>query len=155
MKANEDKCHLIVSTNELTEIQMGDLKIKNSASKKFLDVNIDSKLTFDCHVNHLCNKANKKLRALAGVTSYMTLEKKKIVMNSFFNAQFNPYSPTMEFFYKILLSEKVFNKMKIQSGPQKCPYFSLAITFTKIRKPSRFFLHSYWKFIKFFWWKPF
>ena len=28
----------------------------------------------------------------------------------------------------------------LQGGPQKCPYFSLAITFTKIRKSSRFFL---------------
>ena len=139
MKANEDKCHLIVNTNELTEIKIGDFTIKNSASEKLLGVNIDSKLNFDCHVNHLCNKANKKLRALAGVTSYMTLEKKKIVMNSFFNAQFNPYSPMMEFFYKILLSEEVFNKIKIQSGPQKCPHFSLAITFTKIRNLQDFF----------------
>ena len=24
--------------------------------------------------------------------------------------------------------------------------------FTKIREPSRFFLHRYWKFIQFFWW---
>ena len=31
MKTNEDKCHLIVSTNELTEIQIGDFSIKNSA----------------------------------------------------------------------------------------------------------------------------
>ena len=44
--------------------------------------------------------------------------------------------------------------VKLQGGPQKCPYFSLAITFPNIRKPSRFFLHSYWKFIEFFWWKP-
>ena len=42
----------------------------------------------------------------------------------------------------------------IQGGPQKCPYFSLAITFTKIRKSSRFFLHRYCKFIEFVWWKP-
>ena len=88
MKANEDKCHLIVSTNELSEIQIGDFTIKNSASEKLVVGNIDSKLNFDCHVNHLCNKANKKLRALARVTSYMTLEERKIVMNSFFNAQF-------------------------------------------------------------------
>ena len=27
----------------------------------------------------------------------------------------------------------------IQGSPQKCPFFSLAITFTKIRKPSLFF----------------
>ena len=42
----------------------------------------------------------------------------------------------------------------IQGGSQKCPYFSLAITFTKIRKPSRFFVHSYWKVIELFWCKP-
>ena len=61
MKANEDKCHCIGSTNELAEIQMGHFSIKNSASEKFLGVNIDNKLNFDCHVNHLCNKANKEL----------------------------------------------------------------------------------------------
>ena len=33
MKANEDKCYLIVSTNELTEIQIGDFTIKNSPSE--------------------------------------------------------------------------------------------------------------------------
>ena len=92
MKTNEDKCHLIVSTNELTEIKIGDFSIKNSANEKLLGVNIDSKRNFDCHVNHLCNKANKKLRALARVTPYMTFEKKKIAMDSFFNAQFN-YCP--------------------------------------------------------------
>ena len=36
-------------------------------------------------------KQIKKLRALATVTPSMTLEKKKIFMNSFFNAQFNHY----------------------------------------------------------------
>ena len=41
MKTNEDKCHLIVSTNELTEIQIGDFSIKNSASEKLLGLNID------------------------------------------------------------------------------------------------------------------
>ena len=56
MKTNADKCHLIVSTNELTEIQIGDFSINNSASEKLVGVNIDSKLNFDCHVNHLCNK---------------------------------------------------------------------------------------------------
>ena len=110
MKANEDKCHLIVNTNELTEIKIGDFTIKNSASEKLLGVNIDSKLNFDCHVNHLCNKANKKLRALARVTSYMTLEKKKIVMNSFFNAQFT--TPLFGCFtvVKIIIKSNIYMK---------------------------------------------
>ena len=78
MKTNEDKCHLTVSTNELTEIQIGDFSIKNSGSEKLLGVNFDSKLNFNCHVNHLCNKANKKLKALATLTPYMTLEERKL-----------------------------------------------------------------------------
>ena len=88
-------------------MQIGDVTIKNSASEKLLGVSIDSKLNFDCHVNHLCNKANKKLRALARVTPYMTLEKKKIVMKSFFNAQFN-YFPLIW----MLHSRKINNKIK-------------------------------------------
>ena len=89
MKTNEGKCHLTVSANERTEIHIGDFSIKNSVSEMFLGFNIDSKLNFDCHVHHLCNKANKKLRVLARVTAYLTLGKNKIVMNSFFDAQFN------------------------------------------------------------------
>ena len=60
MKTNEDKCHLIVRTSELTEIQIGEFSIKNNGSEKLLGINIDSKLNFNCHVNHLCNDANKK-----------------------------------------------------------------------------------------------
>ena len=84
MKINEDKCHLIVSTNELTEIQIREFSIKNSGSEKLLGFSIDSKLNFDCLVNHLCSKGKKKLRVLARVKPYMTLEK-QIVMNLFFN----------------------------------------------------------------------
>ena len=78
METNEDKCHLIVSTNELTDFQIGDSSIKNSTSEKLLGVNIECKLNFYCHVNHLRNKANKKLRVLARVTPYMTSEKIKL-----------------------------------------------------------------------------
>ena len=108
MKTNEDKCHLIANTNELTDIQIGDYSVKNSGSEKLFGVNIGSKLNFACHVNHLCNKANKKSRALIRVTPYMTLEKKKIVMNSFFNAQFN-YCP----FIWILHSRKIITKSNV------------------------------------------
>ena len=107
MKSNSDKCHLIVSKNDTTEIQIGDSVIKSSSTEKLLGVNIDCKLNFDSHVKHLCNKANKKLRALARVTPYMTLEKKKIIMNSFFNAQFN-YRPLIW----MLHSRKNNNKIK-------------------------------------------
>ena len=89
MKGNTDKCHLIMSTNNATELQIGDSSIKTSNCEKLLGVKIDYKLTFDEHVNSLCKKANSKLRALARTTPYMNIEKRKLLRNSFFNAQFN------------------------------------------------------------------
>ena len=92
MKGNTDKCHLIVSTDEPIEIPVGESLIKSSTCEKLLGSKIDNKLNFDTHVKGLCMKANNKLRALARATPYMSLEKKKLLMNSFFNAQFN-YRP--------------------------------------------------------------
>ena len=89
MKENTNKCHLIVSIDEPKEIRVGESLIKNSTCGKLLGVKTDSKLNFVTHVKALCKKANKKLRALARATPYMSLVKKKLLMNSFFNAQFN------------------------------------------------------------------
>ena len=68
---------LIISANELNEIQIGDFSIKNIAGEKLLGIKIDSKYNFYCHVNHLYHKENKRIRALARVTPNMTLEKKR------------------------------------------------------------------------------
>ena len=92
MKGNTDKCHLIVSTDEPIEIRVGESLIKNNICEKLLGVKIDNKLNFDTHVKGLCKKANNILRVLARAPPHMSLEKKKLVMNSFFNAQFN-YCP--------------------------------------------------------------
>ena len=92
MKGNTDKCRLIVSTDEPIEIRLSEYLIKSSTCEKLLGVKIDKKLNFDTHVKDLCKKANNKLRALARVAPYMSLETKKFLMNSFFNAQFN-YCP--------------------------------------------------------------
>ena len=56
-----------------------------------LEVKIDYKLNFDEHVKTLCSKANNKLRVLVTATPHTNVEKKKILMNTFFNAQFNYY----------------------------------------------------------------
>ena len=58
--------------------------IERSDCEKMLGVKIDYKLNFDEHMKTLCSKANNKLRALARATPYMSVEKKKILMNSFF-----------------------------------------------------------------------
>ena len=92
MKGNTDKCHLLLSKDESSEIHIGDSIIESSTCEKLLGIKIDSKLRFDDHIQDLCNKANRTLRALARATPYMNLQKRKVLMNAFFNAQFN-YCP--------------------------------------------------------------
>ena len=89
MRGNAEKCHLIMSTNELIDFQLGSLLIVISDCEKTLRVKIDNKFNFNEHAKTLCSKANNKLRALARA---MIVEKKKILINSFFNARFN-YCP--------------------------------------------------------------
>ena len=89
---NTDKCHSIVSSDDPTEIQVGESVIKNTTFEKLLGIKINNKLIFDEHISGLCKKAANKLGGPARVTSYMFLPKKKLLSNSFFNAQFN-YCP--------------------------------------------------------------
>ena len=89
MKGNIDKCHLLLSKDESSEIHIGDSVIESSTCEKLLSIKIDSKLRFDDHIQDLSNKANRKLRALARPTLYTNLQKRKVLINVFFNAQFN------------------------------------------------------------------
>ena len=81
-----------MSTDQSVNFQLGGSLIERSDCEKMLGVKIDYKLNFEEHEKTLCSKANNKLRALARTTTYMSDRKKKILMNSFFNAQFN-YCP--------------------------------------------------------------
>ena len=50
------------------------------------------------------------------------------------------YMHTYMYMYKYAVYMNTYVPMLyVQGGPQKCPYFSLVITFTKLSKPSRFF----------------
>ena len=51
----------------------------------------DKKLTFDDHISDICRKI-EKIPALARVTPYMGIAKKRILMNAFFTSQFS-YCP--------------------------------------------------------------
>ena len=45
---------------------------------------IYNKLTFDCHVSDICEKANRKINALARIAPFININKRRILMNSFF-----------------------------------------------------------------------
>ena len=68
MKDNPEKCHLIVSTDQSVNVQLGGSLLERSDYEKMLVVKIDYKLNFDKYVKTLCSKANNKLTALVRVT---------------------------------------------------------------------------------------
>ena len=57
-----------------------------------LGVKLDNKLTFEKHIIDIYRKASRKTYALARIAPCMDLSKQFMVMNAFFNLQFN-YCP--------------------------------------------------------------
>ena len=106
MKLNPDKCHLILRGKENRGINVGNVVIKNTQNEKLLGVFFDVKATFGYHIENMCEKASRKLQALARVAPYMDLSKRKYLMNAFFNSQFS-YCPLVWMCYGRALNNKI------------------------------------------------
>ena len=88
MKANREKCHLLLNSDEKCNASIGNHLIENSKQQKLLGVLLDNNLKFEKHVNNLCTKASQKLSALCRVSSFMSSGQKRIIMKAFINSQF-------------------------------------------------------------------
>ena len=89
MKANLNKCHLLLSVTDSFNFEISETVIRNSNSKKLLGVTFDNKSKFEKHIITICQTANRKLNAL-----YMELGKTRMLINAFFISQFN-YCPVI------------------------------------------------------------
>jgi len=106
MKGNEGKCHIVLSTHENVHVNIGTSQIKNSHSEKLLGIKIDSDLNFEEHISSICKKASAKLNALARISPYIDEGKRRLIMNAFFNSQFN-YCPLTWMFHSRKLNNKI------------------------------------------------
>ena len=90
MKLNEDKCHLLISgfKHEIIWASIGGKKIWESKEEKLLGLYIDRDLTFSSHISKICTKAGQKLAALSRIAKFMSQEKRRILIKSFFDSQF-------------------------------------------------------------------
>ena len=79
------------STNKSEGIKIGDYTIDNSECEKLFGVKIDVNLNFNNHISDLCKKVSRKISALAIVTPFMGLTKRKLLMNVFLTTQFSYY----------------------------------------------------------------
>ena len=81
----------------------------NSTEEKFLGVYFDNKLNFNNHVKKLCKKASQELHALARLSNFMSIRKRKIIMNAFINSQFS-YCPLIWMSLSRTINSLVNNK---------------------------------------------
>ena len=85
LKDNADKYHFLVSTDEEVNLTCEQFHHKkNSICEKPPRVNFDSELIFDQHISDLCRKASRKVNALARIRASMNLQKRRLLMNAFF-----------------------------------------------------------------------
>ena len=83
LKANPDKCHLLINTDENVTLKIKNETITNNSNQKLLGILSHNKFDFDEHVISLCRKASQKLNALARVAHYMNLAQRRFSFSLF------------------------------------------------------------------------
>ena len=83
LKGNADKCHFLITIDQEESLNVDGFSIKNNKWEKLLEVKF---------ISDLRKRASRKVNALARITPYMNLSKRRLLMKSFSKAQFNYYS---------------------------------------------------------------
>ena len=114
MKVSPDKFHLLLSDKRIHQMDICNEKLSSTCSEKLLGTKIDSKPTFEEHVEGLCKKASQKISALGRISSLMRFERRKRTVYSFIPSHF-PFCPLVWMFHSRRLNncinyihEKVF-----------------------------------------------
>ena len=125
---NSGKSHFLTSPYERRSQKIHDSIVTSSSSEELLGVLIDSELTFHDHVTRLCSKANQKLSALARVSKYMTLQKRRLLMGFYITCQSN-YCPLVWMIHNRKLNKKINkvheNALRIAYGDHKTKFWEL------------------------------
>ena len=83
LKGNPDKCYFLTSIDQEVSLNLDNITIKNNECEKILGVKFGSKLTFDQHISDLCKMTTRKVNALARISPYMNLPKRRQLMDLF------------------------------------------------------------------------
>ena len=86
LKANQDKYHFLSSLDINTKFLPPVCILENSGSQKI--VTIDRKSNLSERVTNLCDKASKKIQALARIFVYIPETQKRLLINAYFMSQF-------------------------------------------------------------------
>ena len=89
MKINAGRGHLLLSGNSRATATIDNSYIESKDEQILLGITIDSSLTFENRINSIWKKVSQKLNALAKITPYMNIQKRRTIMKSFVTSQFS------------------------------------------------------------------
>ena len=89
MVANAGKYHPLTSSKITKNIAICNTNVSSEQKVKLLGINLESRLSFDYHVNTLLNNTNKKYHALARVCNYINTNKRRVLIKAFITSQFS------------------------------------------------------------------
>ena len=96
MLANPDKFQCITLSRDpkskIENFKIGEASILPSSQVQMLGYIIDDKLTFKPHIQKICSKAAKQINALRRLSSFLNIDTKLAIFDSFIKANFN-YGP--------------------------------------------------------------
>ena len=107
MKANPGKSHILLSNKKTEKVKINDVVLASRVEENLLDINLDSELKFEKHITDI-NKASHKIHVLSRITSYMSLNKRRLLMKTFVESQIN-YCPLIWMFHFRRLNNKINN----------------------------------------------
>ena len=110
MQLNSSKCKLLVCGYkfECMLCNVENSNIIESSEVKLLGIKIDSKLTFDSHMDMICKKASQKLNALSRLCGILPFHRRKMLMHAFFSSQFC-YCPLVWMFDDRKINNRINN----------------------------------------------
>ena len=92
MKANPGKSHILLSNKKMEKVRINVVVLTSSVKGKFLGITLNSELKVEKQIIGICDKVSQKTNVLSRITSYMLLNKLRLLMKIFGESQFN-YCP--------------------------------------------------------------
>ena len=106
MEVNTGKNHLLFSGNSRVTFTIENSDTELEDEQVLIGITIDSNLTFENYINIICKKASQKSNALARITPWMNIQKRRTIMKSFVTSQFS-YCPLIWMFHSRRLNKKI------------------------------------------------
>ena len=94
---NKQNTSFVLNVNNIGKMENGKT-VNNSREVKLLGIAIDNQLKYKKHMENLCKKASFKLPALCRISTFLTVEKARILANAFIISQFNCNAPLIWMF---------------------------------------------------------